>query len=236
MAHTRKEGIITTSCGSIPPHSLFLLLCCSSPCLFSFCACPDVCAIPSSVNDLHAGSPPVDTRTVDKLFDGINDTFDDSHMFLGPLLPSLAPGGQPRNVLYIYFDAPVAIAAIKVWNYSKTPSRGVQAMQVLMDDVIIYDGVLRAAPSAGSRAARGGFAQSLLFCAHPDLLEREAANVHRDLAEQDVLLVDERRFMNQPSAQAAPVIPHGKTHAQVAAASAGKSTGAPRPKTMARGL
>jgi hypothetical protein len=191
----------------------------------------DVCAVPSSLNDLRPDS--VDTRTVDKLFDGVNDTFDDSHMWLAPLLPSAAPGGQPRNVMYIYFDSSVSLGAIKVWNYSKTPTRGVQALQVLLDDVIICDTVLKPAPS---KPTSQGFAQTMLFCSHPTLLEREAQHVHRDISEQDVLLVDERRFMNQPSAQAAPIIPHGKTHAQVAAAaSAGKAAGAPRPKTMARG-
>ena len=201
-------------------------------------------AVPSSLNDLSPAVP--DSRTVDKLFDGVNDSWDDRHMWLCPILPSsVAPTLQPRNVLYIYFDAPVAVAAIKLWNYSKTPSRGVQAMQVLLDDVIIYDGVLRQAPPPPAAAAptskavpSASFAQSLLFCAHPDLLARESANVYRDPSAQDVLLVDERRFMNQPSSQAAPLIPAGKTHAQVAAAStnaAGKNQGAARPQTMARG-
>jgi len=196
---------------------------------------PDAAAVPSSLNDLSpspSAKAPRDSRTLDKLFDGTNDTHDDRHMWLSPLLPSAHNPNQPRNVLYVYFDTPRAIAAMKIWNYSKTPARGVQGLQVLLDDVIIWDGVLRQAPppASGSSKARPSFAQSLLFCAHPALVERESANVYRDPSAQDVLLVDERRFVNQPSALAAPVIPPGRTHAQVAAS--GKQS-AQRPTTSA---
>lgn len=202
---------------------------------------PDAAAVPSSLNDLNGGGSGGgsgsgslrDSRTLDKLFDGVNDTHDDRHMWLSPLLPSAHNPNQPRNVLYVYFDTPRAIAAIKVWNYSKTPARGVQCLQVLLDDVIIWDGVLRQAPpapAANGGKARPSFAQSLLFCAHPSLVERESGHVYRDPSAQDVLLVDERRFVNQPSALAAPAIPPGRTHAQVAAS--GKHS-AQRPTTSA---
>jgi hypothetical protein len=197
-------------------------------CLFALFV-SDVTAVPSSLNALNPANP--DTRTLDKLFDGRNDTYDDRHMWLAPLLPP-----PQRNVLYVFFDAPIALSCIKLWNYSKTPARGVQSIQVLMDDVIIYDGVLRAAPSSRSSSSPPSFAQSLLFCSHPTLLASESVHVYRDVAPQDVLLVDERRFVNQPSAMAAPPVPHGKTHAQVAAAnSAAHKEGAQRPHTMARG-
>lgn len=155
-------------------------------------------------------------------------------MWLAPLLPGPTPVSQPRNVLYIYFDAPIALSAIKLWNYSKTPTRGVQAIQILLDDQIIYDGLLRQAPS---KPISDSFGQLVLFAPssispftdfHPDRYDRG------ELGEQDVLLVDERKFMNTPSQQAAPTIPTGKTHAQIAAIAAGKNS-APRPQTMARG-
>jgi hypothetical protein len=205
----------------------------------------DVCGVPSSLNELVPNPSPPDSRTLDKLFDGVNLTTDDRHMWLVPLLPSSHNPNQSRNTVYIYFDAPVALSAMKIWNYSKTPSRGVQTMQVQMDDRIIFDGVVRQAPSAPIIAAaqakmpRGSpavdaLAHTVMFCAHPLLVERETPYIYREAGQQDVLLVDERRFMNQPSALAAPSIPHGKTHAQVAAAaSAGKTPGALRPKTMA---
>lgn len=188
----------------------------------------DVSAVPSSLNDLNP-STGVDTRTVDKLFDGVNDTFDDRHMWLAPILPSLQPAGHPRNALHIFFDAPIAISAIKIWNYSKTPARGVAACQILLDDVIIHDGHLRQAPL---RPTKEPFGQTIIFSPLPQLVERESQNVLKDLPDQDVLLVNERKFMNEPSAQAAPNLPQGKTIAQVtaAAANAGK-TNAARPKT-----
>lgn len=46
---------------------------------------PDnVHASPSSINELHGVS---DLRTLDKLLDGVNNTWDDQHMWLTPYDP-----------------------------------------------------------------------------------------------------------------------------------------------------
>jgi hypothetical protein len=208
----------------------------------------NVCAVPSSLNDLSPPPNPPDSRTVNKLFDGRNDTWDDRHMWLAPLLPSntaaaVASGAagssahmQPRNALTLFFDAPIALGAIKVWNYSKTPSRGVQNLQILMDDVIIWDGVLRIAPGppaskSAAAASPPDFAQTLLFCSHPTLLSRESARVYHEPEGQDVLLVDERRVVSQPGSAAST----SAATAGAASKNQANSAKAARPQTMARG-
>ena len=74
-----------------------------------------------------------DVRTVDKLIDGVNSTWSDEHMWLAPFTVG------EENTLYVIFNEPVALSAIKLWNYSKTPQRGVQDFEVC--DVIVIRSV-----------------------------------------------------------------------------------------------
>lgn len=49
-----------------------------------------------------------DIRTLDKLYDGVNNSWKDSHMWLAPYSP-----GKP-NLIFIYFDERVTISCLKV--------------------------------------------------------------------------------------------------------------------------
>ena len=115
---------------------------------------PDVTAYPESVNVLEGVKD--DVRTPSKLIDGINDTDDGRHMWLAPVFPGLVrlmnqklnQQNIPRyfyirdfnsffqtNLLYVVFDEPITISMIKLWNYRKTPIRGVRQFSVNINNV-----------------------------------------------------------------------------------------------------
>lgn len=94
---------------------------------------PDnLAAFPESVNILPTveGDPRVSLN----LINGCNDTDRAEQMWLTPMLPN-----RCARVFFV-FDVPIAVSSITVYNYRKTPARGVRHISVSVDDLIVYSG------------------------------------------------------------------------------------------------
>lgn len=72
-------------------------------------------ANPRDMNSLGgAGSSGTDYRTLDKLFDGVNNTMDDHHMWLIPF------NKGEKHTIRIDLGRPYQIQAIRIYNYNKS--------------------------------------------------------------------------------------------------------------------
>jgi hypothetical protein len=159
--------------------------------------------IPLTMNNVHADPKSVqelgecrnDVRTLDKLIDGNNDTWNDRYMWLAPY----APGNM--NYLYVIFEEPVAVSMIKIWNYSKTPERGVEEIELFVDDVLIYKGDLRKAPSLFEGVQH--FSQSILFTNDPALYQQEKENIYRisNLEQMVMFINNDKKYLAGDKAQ-----------------------------------
>jgi hypothetical protein len=101
------------------------------------------------------------------------------------------------NYVYINFDEPVAVSMIKFWNYSKTPERGVEEMEIYADDILIYKGQLRKAPSFSEGNQRNSFAQCILFTNDQALCALEKGNIYRTTTSEQVVMFinDNRKYL-----------------------------------------
>ncbi|KAG2373969.1 hypothetical protein C9374_011634 [Naegleria lovaniensis] len=167
--------------------------------------------IPLASNNIHASPYSVsilekskdDVRTPDKLIDGVNNTWNDRHMWLAPVEP-----GQ-ENYLYIIFEEPIAVSYIKIWNYSKTPSRGVEEVIIYADDVLIYKGFLRQAPAINEPNIdlKKDFAQSILFTNDPVVCTKEKKHIYsKTLEDQEVKYFNEKQLLKLPSQSSSQIV------------------------------
>jgi len=128
-----------------------------------------------------------DVRTLTKLFDGQNITYDETHMWLAPFRftrsaaaansSSQTSDKREPNFISIMFDRPQAISAIRIWNYAKTASRGVHEFELVVDDKPIYRGFAKPATEQGQGRLTP---TSVVFSGDPMILNRFAREVHFD--------------------------------------------------------
>ena len=105
-------------------------------------------AVPRDINELPfvINSGARDIRTLDKLYDGVNTAYTDGNMWLAPFTP-FSGNTDRSNCIYVFLDDPVSVSRVVIYNYTKTPSRGVSEIEMLVDDVLVYRGTLRKAQS-----------------------------------------------------------------------------------------
>ena len=82
----------------------------------------------------------------------------------------------PReNALYVLFPYPVSISLIRMYNYSKTPTRGVKEFGIQVDGLDVYMGSLE--PANKENPALGG-GQSIVFTTDPKITLKEKDKVN----------------------------------------------------------
>lgn len=98
---------------------------------------------------------------------------------------------EPQNLVFVAFDQPVTVAYIRIYNYSKSPTRGVRDFGLDVDGRLLYMGSLSA---ADKDAAKDG--QSILFTNDAKVVRSEKGKVlYCGSTEQDVLCINEKQVM-----------------------------------------
>lgn len=100
------------------------------------------------------------------------------------------------NYVILLFEQPVAISALRLWNYSKTPARGVNEFELEIDGQKIYRGFARKAPD-DSLSSSKDWSSVVLFqndARNADALGRQI--YFNPGKVQNVLLINERKQMN----------------------------------------
>eukprot|EP01017_Pseudomicrothorax_dubius_P034485 TRINITY_DN4733_c0_g1_i4.p1 TRINITY_DN4733_c0_g1~~TRINITY_DN4733_c0_g1_i4.p1 ORF type:complete len:150 (-),score=27.21 TRINITY_DN4733_c0_g1_i4:62-511(-) len=102
---------------------------------------------------------------------------------------------NPYNVIHVLLDKPVGISCITLWNYSKTPARGVRELEIYLDENILYKGYLRKAPTELEFRGEGKpIATSVVFTKNEELFKRLAPKIYtEDGTKQSVMFTNERK-------------------------------------------
>ena len=70
---------------------------------------------------------------------GHNETFNDGDMWLAPLVSDLERlEKRIQNTLVFQFEKAITLGAVNIYNYTKTPSRGVRELQILLDETLVF--------------------------------------------------------------------------------------------------
>jgi hypothetical protein len=126
-------------------------------------------AFPHSVNEVLGdgggdGGDGGDARVPENLFNGQNDTWEAEDAWLAPLASSLgrkttqddghnlSSTQDDDNLLYVTFDEPTRISMLRIWNYAKTPERGVSLLELWIDNLLVFRGGVKPAPTVESIA------------------------------------------------------------------------------------
>ncbi|RLN15274.1 hypothetical protein BBJ28_00016984 [Nothophytophthora sp. Chile5] len=167
-----------------------------------------VTAVPFSVAELdNSNGKQQDARMPENLVSGRDkNTWEAHDAWLAPLASSL--GNPEGNIVYLGFDTPVVLSMLKFWNYSKTPDRGVKDVDIYLDDLLVFSGTLRKAPSndthggnsrfSKTHAVREQFGQPILFSTSQAQVDAEKRRVvYCGAEEQDVLGINEGQVMQE---------------------------------------
>lgn len=101
-----------------------------------------------------------DIRRIENVVDGKNVTSDESHIWLTLFKNTrtttyaskdkkeqedTSKRREPNFIIFM-FEEPVAISVATLWNYSKTPARGVNEFEIEVDGNRVFRGFARRAP------------------------------------------------------------------------------------------
>eukprot|EP00927_Polykrikos_kofoidii_P076589 TRINITY_DN73654_c0_g1_i1.p1 TRINITY_DN73654_c0_g1~~TRINITY_DN73654_c0_g1_i1.p1 ORF type:complete len:1461 (+),score=257.73 TRINITY_DN73654_c0_g1_i1:63-4445(+) len=100
-----------------------------------------------------------------------------------------------HNAVELVFEEQTRISCLHVWNYTRTPSRGVRDVEIYVDDILVYQGILRkgeekvnlgVAPRQSSSRLPPPGGEAILFTTLPNIVERHRPFVFLPCLEETV--------------------------------------------------